>query len=244
MSKIAIINVGANAASGSLRSPLFNDNTFEFVPTKTDNELPPLGFTPFSEFESFNGRDITEFIPHKFSSENMHNDPEFVTHTYGDTPEDEIRSVNLKRFNKGDTLYYLARLVEWNNGTWGKAGFYLVGCLVLDKIIKKSDMIENPELIQVVKNNAHVKRWQEKPEAEPRDFWVLVGSNQSKRFVHAVPFDREILNKILSRADGNPIKWDSSKTDLQTIGMNTRTCRLIIDSKRQKILEEHVKKYC
>lgn len=242
MPKIAIINVGANAASGTLRSPIFKDRTFEFVPVKTDNPVP--GLETFSEFKSFNGKPMTEFIPMKFLSEFMHNDPEFVTHTYGDTPEDETRSINLKRLNRGDALYYLARLVQWDNGNWGNAGFYLVGKLVLDKVIRKSDLIENPNLIQIVKKNAHVKRWLIKPEAEPKNFWVLVGSTQSKRFVHAVPFDKNIVQKVLLAGNGTPIKWDSDKTDLQTIGSYTRACRIISNPSHIKILENHVNAYC
>lgn len=343
--KIAIINVGANAKSGTLRSPIFRDRTFEFVPTKTDNPVTLVGLDTFSEFKSFNGRPITDFIPEKFLSESMHNDPEFVTHTYGDTPEsvptssmlyffswDDIpgnengrlieflnryfginwvktakidkidggrtiklsagknllslklddekpnvdlkfydgrtntlykfitkmennklniysklisssRASNLKKLNEGDTLYYLARLVGWDNGTWGKPGFYLIGKLVRDKIIKKSDLEENRTLIPTVQNNAHVKRWLIKPEAEPWNFWVLVGSDQSKRFVHAVPFDKNIVQKILLRRDGAQIKFKQGKTDLQTIGEDTRPCRIIDNPERIKILEEHVKQF-
>jgi len=133
--------------------------------------------------------------------------------------------------------------VEWDNGTWGKAGFYLIGKLVLDKIIKKSELEKNPTLIQTVQNNAHVKRWLIKPKAEPWNFWVLGGYDQSKRFIHAVPFDRNITEKVLVASDGSPIKWDSDKTDLQTIGSYTRSCRIIDDYSRIKILEDHVKKY-
>jgi len=73
--RIAIINVGANSASGALKSPLFKDGTFEFVPVKTDNPDTPVGLDTFAEFKSFNGRPITDFIPEKFLSESMHNDP-------------------------------------------------------------------------------------------------------------------------------------------------------------------------
>ena len=101
----------------------------------------------------------------------------------------------------------------------------------------------NPTLIPPVQNNSHVKRWKIKPEAEPLNFFVLVGSSKSKRFVHAVPFDRNIVQKILLAGNGTPIKWDSDKTDLQTIGSYTRTCRIIDNLARIKILEEHVKEY-
>ncbi|VVB84211.1 Uncharacterised protein [uncultured archaeon] len=250
--KISIINVGANAASGTLRSPIFKDGTFEFVPVKTDNLDTPTGFDTFSEFKNYNVRPIIEFIPKKFLSESMHNDPEFITHTYGDTPESEPKSsklksspraFNLRKLNKGDTLYYLARLVERNNVTWGNPGFYLIGNLVLDKIIKKSDLEKNPTLITQVQNNAHVKRWLAKPEAEPWNFWVFVGSEQSKRFIHAVPFDKNIVQKVLLTRNGTPIIWDSDKTDLQTIGSYTRSCRIIDNPEQIKTLEEHVTKY-
>ncbi len=329
--KIAIINVGANTASGALKSPIFKDGTFEFVPVEigglfcwdkipeNDNENENLknslkhyfsidwvkagkiekidegrtiristeknslsltlnvektkmnleiddvrtdGFPAkmkngklkiyrtddaveetFSKFKSFTGRPITDFIPAKFFSELMHNDPEFVTHTYGDLPEYEGRSRNLQKFNEGDTLYYLARLVEWNNGNWRKPGFFLVGKLVYDRVVKKSELENDPTLIRTVQNNAHVKRWLIEPKTEPKNFWVLVGSDQSKRFIHAVPFDKNIIQKVLLRSDGTPIKWEQGKSELRTIGENTRTCRIIDDPARIKILEEHVREF-
>lgn len=240
--KIAIINVGANAASGPFKSPIFEDRTFEFVPIKARNPETTVGFDTFAEFKSFNGRPI-DFIKKKYLSESMHNDPEFVTHTYGDKPN-KPRAFNLRWLNKGDTLYYLARLVKWDKGTWRKAGFYLIGKLVLDKVIEKSELEMNPKLIPTVQNNSHVKRWKIKPEAEPSNFFVLVGSDKSKRFVHAVPFDRNIVQKILLDSDDKPIKWDSSENDLRTIGSHTRSCRLIVDPARIEILEKHIRDFC
>lgn len=332
MQKIAIINVGANAASEPLRSPVFKDGTFEFVPVEVGklfrwdkipwsaNENKQLkkslkyyfgidwvktaeieksgdGRTirvslgknflsltlntertkvnlkiddgrvdefsvklkngklsiyrtddsveeTYSKFKSFTGRPITDFIPMEFFSELMHNDPEFVTNTYGDLPENEGRSANLKYLNPGDTLYYLARLRELDNGTWGEPGFYLVGKLVLDEKIKRSQLETNSALISRVQNNAHVKRWLKETKTEPKNFWVLVGSDQSKRFIHAVPFDRDIVQKVLLMRDDTPIKWKHDKTDLQTIGEITRPCQIIDDIARIEILEKHVEKYC
>jgi hypothetical protein len=70
-----------------------------------------------------------------------------------------------------------------------------------------------------------------------------VGSDQSKRFVHAVQFDKNIVQKVLLARNGTPIKWDSDKTDLQTIGSYTRTCRIIDNSSHIEKLEDQVKEY-
>jgi hypothetical protein len=239
--KAAVINVGANVSHVPLRSPVFGDRRFEFVPIRDEpvEELPK-----YAELKAFNRGVTLDFIPKKFLSLNMHNDPEFLTYTYGDSPEDGGRPSNLKRLAKGDSLYFLARLVTWNGRRWGDARFYLIGKLVIESIVKKFDMIANRSLIERVSNNAHVKRWLARPQLEEGNFWVFAGSAESCRFSHAVPFDGDMMSQVLRKANGCPLVRPTGMTDNRFVGSNTRACRMIEDVDRIAVLEEQVVQFC
>lgn len=239
--QVAMINVGANVSHGALRSPLFSDRTFEFVPIP-EGYLD--GLPRYSSFKSQCGLPAEDFIPRSHLEQAMHNDPEFETFTYGDSPEANSRAANLRKLSRGDSLLFLARLVEWNlDKGWGQGGFYLVGELVLDRVVKKSDLATDPKLAEQVNRNAHVMRWQLNPYLEPHNFWVFVGSDRSSRFVHAVPFDGELMIQVLRAADGSPIKKRKEVSDIRFVGSNTRACRMIGDMNRIRILEEHIAEF-
>jgi len=240
--QVVIINVGANVSHGSLRSPLFRDHTFEFVPI---SEGYVDGLPRFSSYKSKCGRPPEDFIPKGYLNQAMHDDPEFETYTYGDSPENNPRAANLRRLVRGDSILFLARLVEWNEvDGWGLAGFYLVGELVLDRVVRRSELVADPELARPVSHNAHVIRWLLNRYLEPHNFWVFIGSRESRRFVHAVPFDGELMTRVLVAADGSTLKRHKEMTDLLFVGSNTRACRIIDDSNRVRILDEHIRRHC
>ena len=239
--RIAIINVGANMSHGALRSPLFEDRTFEFVPI---SEGYVDGLPRYSSFVSQGGRPVEDFVPPEYLNQVMHDDPEFRTFTYGDSPENNSRAANLKKLIEGDSLLFIARLVEWSekNG-WGEGGFYLVGELVVDRVVKKSDISSNPGLVRAIENNAHVKRWLLNPYLEPHNFWVFVGSSYSTRYLHAVPFDGNLMVQVLRKADGSPVVKKDGMSDLLFVGCNTRACRIIDDPLRMRRLREHIAEF-
>jgi len=240
--KVAVINVGSNTSHGSLRSPLFSDGTFEFVPIPDDQVE---GLPTYADFKPQGNRAGSEFIPQSFLSRTMHDDPEFVSNTYGDHPETVPRAMNLKKLNKRDSLFYLARLVEWDEQKgWGRGSFYLVGELVLDRVVKKSDLETNSQLVEIAKNSVHVKRWLAKPDLGHDNFWVFVGSGESRRFTRAVPFGLEIAQKVMLSSRGTVIVRDEGETENQVIGSYARACRLIEDSARIELLREHISKHC
>jgi hypothetical protein len=239
--KAALINVGANVSHMPLRSPVFNDRRFEFVPIPDE---PVEGLPKYAELKTFNQGIVLNFIPKRFLSLNMHNDPEFLTNTYGDSPEDVGRPSNLRRMTKGDSLYFLARLVAWNGRRWGDARFYIIGRFVVDDIVKKSDMMADRKLVETVVNNAHVKRWLARPLSEEGNFWVFVGSAESRRYSHAVPFDGDLMSRVLRKANGAPLVKPTGMTDNRFVGSNTRACRLIEDRGKLAVLEEQVRQYC
>ena len=127
MNRIFLINVGVNASHGNLRSPIFRDNAFEFIPIpETGRRVSCPGCSTLPRYKDLltnNGINILQIIPKSFSDLRVHNDPEFISFTYGDYPNSSPRAANLKKATKGDFIFFLARLVSHNNGSFGKGGF-------------------------------------------------------------------------------------------------------------------------
>ena len=240
--KIALVNVGSNTEHGSLRSPLFNDGTFEFVPIPDDKIE---GLPTYASFKTSGGVAASEFIPRSFLNKTMHDDPEFLTHTFGDRPENAPRVANLKRLVNGDSILFLARLVEWKGRrSWGKGGFFLIGELVLDGIVKKADLAANSQLVNIVRNNAHVKRWLLRPDIEPDNFWIFIGARESRRFLRAVPFDMAMAQKVLLSSGGKQIETRLGRTENEIINFYTRAARIIQDPSRIEMLRGHISMHC
>ena len=256
--KISIINVGVNRSHGTLKSPVFENDTFEFVPipycSPSDCPVEPGNcmecfeeytvFPRYSDLLSPNGSEFSEFIPPYRLKTRTHNDPEFVTFTYGDFPSNP-RASNLKKLDLGDRLFFLARLVKWNGSRFtDEAGFYLIGFLDIDYIYDEYelyDMVKSrrfDEKFERIKNSAHMLMAQKYPEFWLHEVqgwkgsWVFLGSDRSRRFPYAVPFDRELASKVMRDASGREWTWPENQTELQRIGSYTRSCRIIDDKSR------------
>jgi len=256
--KIGIANVGVNTSHRRLRSPIFEDGSFEFVPVPycSPSDCPDeLGncsecieeytvFPRYCELPSSNGIEFSEFIPLDRLRTRAHNDPEFQSFTYGDFPSNS-RASNLKQLDPGDRLFFLARLVQWSGSHFtNEAGFYLIGFLDIDRIYDEcelEDMVKSrmfDEKFERVKNNAHMLMAQKYPEFWLHDVqgwkgsWVFSGSDRSKRFTYAVPFDRELACEVMRDAKGKEWTWPENQTELQRIGSYTRSCRIIEDKLR------------
>lgn len=233
------MNLGARRSQRAPRSPLFSDGTFEFVPS-SDGHI--AGLPTYSSFKSLSRRPVEDFVPRSYLDQAMHNDPEFETFTYGDRPDLKSGAAPLREMNKGDSLFFLARLVEWDDeNRWGRVGLYLIGEFVLDQVIMKSNAIANPELLEVVKNNAHVMRWHLSPSLERRNFWVFVGSRESRRFRHAVPFDERIVNRVLQTSDEKSAKKQEDAGKRHLVGQGNRECLVIHDPASISNLDEYTR---
>jgi hypothetical protein len=104
MSRIFIINVGVNTRHGALKSPLFEDGSFEFIPIPEDKECKYCELLPrYCELKPYSNHNLLEIIPKKYHNLRVHNDPEFDTFTYGDYPIHFPRAANLKKIKKGIT---------------------------------------------------------------------------------------------------------------------------------------------
>lgn len=228
--KIFLVNVGSNA-SHNFTSPIFRDGTFEFLPIP---ETPILGGEYVVRYRDFRShydpeKDLLKYIPESLWNISAHADPEFDTFTYGDNCELSPRAASLKQIGMSDYLFFITRLENWDDdAAKGTYGFYMIGFLEVDALLKDVTEMPEPHAIACFGRNAHIKRGFSDRRLWDR-FWVISGSKFSRRFDRAVPVTREIANQVFFAADGSPWRWDSGRTDLQVIGSYTRTCRCVIN---------------
>jgi len=232
MTKICIINVGANSSHRTLRSALFPDGAFEFIPIPD----PCLNGTElgvkYSQLRSFNDVPLSKIVSQEYFEQCTHNDPEFDTFTYGDYPTCHARAANLKRLKKGDYLFFFARLVPWQGKFCGNARFALIGFLEIEKIHR--DITRKPvaTTFHEIRNNAHVIRG-ETNSFFYDGFWVFKGSDKSMRFNRAVTFDRNFITECgIKNTKGQEIEWHRFRSELATIGSYFRSSRLLDKSEQ------------
>ena len=190
--RVFIINVGANTAHRQ-QSPLFDDGTFEFVPIPGNND-EGLTYGDLCQFNAPYTPFFNRFANPAISPlENVHNDPEFATFTYGDNLDLGSKG-GLRQLQEGDFLFFLARLVPYADQYDNKNGiFALIGYIEIAECLDNSDdpMFTSPAF----NRNVHVRRWVNIPTSFA-DYAVFKGSTNSRRFHTAVPFDREFVEHV------------------------------------------------
>jgi hypothetical protein len=253
--EVAIINIGANTKSQSkygLISPLFEDGSFVYVPVEERgyDAAPNCPKLPtYGELFS-NNQKVLRLIPKSSCNLRAHDDPEFEGFTYGDYPNRIVpvkgvpkaigRAGNLKRLKEGDLLFFLARLSKVGQSmALTEAGFYLIGFFEISVIRKDVKAKPTESELQIFGNNAHIRRGLV-DHSHFNNFWVFKGSDESRLFLHPVPFDRELASKTLRNKEGGVLTWPPKFTKLQRIAHYTRSCRLIEDKVRVEMLLERI----
>ena len=239
--KAFIINVGANASHGALRSPIFDDGTFFFVP------IPEVDPDAAVSGRVLRYRDILpdalRYIPAAYHDAMTHNDPDFETFTYGDYPVSRGRPGLLKQISEGDYLCFLARLVGWSRKDGGftdRAGFYIVGYFEVGDVFRDVTISSPRPVLKAVANNAHVRRLSEWYDDAG---WIIKGTPNSRLLSRAMPFDRKLADSLMRDRNGERWVWDPTRTELQVIGSYTRSCRMIDDPDRVAPLLRELQKY-
>jgi len=222
--RIFIINVGVNTEHRQ-QSPLYEDGTSEFVPIPGDYEEGQT-YADVRQFYHPNKPLLDRFAKPAISPlGRVHNDPEFVTFTYGDNTREKGR---LGKLERGDFLFFLARLVPHEEGHFNteRAIFALIGYLEIDEWLDDAD---NPLFTSPAFNrNAHVRRWENDPSSF-NNFVVFKGSTDSRRFRYAVPFDREFVDHVpILDKEWNAWQW-GKRSDNAVIGSYTRAPRMHVD---------------
>ena len=233
MTQVCLVNVGANTSHRGLRSPLFSNQEFEFVPIP--DQLMDYYDSAFAvryrDLKPRNGRPLKEFINETYYERCVHYDPEFETGTYGDYPTLSPRAANLQRLTIGDFIFFFARLIRWEDGHFkSEAGFYLIGALEIAGIYRNLTQKPTEHAFRRIRNNAHIIRG-ESNDALYDGFWVFKGRNRLRRFKYAVPLDRRFVERCeLTDRNWQTWKWHKFASNLSTIGSYLRSTKIIDDS--------------
>lgn len=165
--RLYVANVGVNTADAKrrrMRSPVFLDGSFEFVPIKEDARFAEAEQIPtYNEVPSWKDRTtpLANYLPEGVRHYRTHADPEFETFTYGDIPSP--RAANLAQVAPGDQLWFLARLWNHDDARWtGGSDFYFIAFIEVERnhsfpADTDPEDIE-PGLRKRIQNNAHYRR--------------------------------------------------------------------------------------
>jgi Nucleotide modification associated domain 3 len=222
MSKVFLINVGANSSDSSrARSPIFKDDRFIYVPFCFKRR----GADGHSEYPK-----ATRSFIRNMQGRSTHRDPDWENLTYGDNCANR-RAAALRRVEVGDILLFWGLLWRNDGKTWesftGERGWYLIGALRVTQILEAGD---TPK---------HAKPANAKRAAKNVHFVdgiigdsqrIFIGSKRhSKFFPRAVDLQTTqgsgLLFRTIRAASGKHLRlhgkipWNSS----------TRSCRVIWD---------------
>ena len=180
------------------------------------------------------GQSLTDFLPFRTHHLLTHYDPEFAHFTYGDEAGRAGRAAALKALRPGDWLFFLARLTDYDltsHKFLEGAGFYLIGFLEIETILADVRVPLAATTVQLFEHNAHLRRARAWPELFYDGFYIFKGSARSCRFQHAYPIGRAQAELLFRDRNDQAWQWQAQRSDLQTIGSYTRTCRCVLDPK-------------
>ncbi|MFQ5914625.1 MAG: hypothetical protein ACE5JS_15740 [Nitrospinota bacterium] len=232
--RIFLANVGANR-SHPVRSPLFTDGTFEFIPIpeSEDFQFPPV--PRYCDLSCFNReKPLSDYLPERYARFHAHRDPDFEQLTYGDLCHSAPRAAGLKKIREGDLLFFLSRLVPFREGRFEDrtAGFFLVGVLEIEEVFADIRGEPSGRAQRRIGRNAHVLRGLVDP-SRFDGFWVFAGGKNSLRFRRPVSVNRKLAEEIFRDSRGIHWNW-SRRSELQVIGSYTRSCRMVIDPRSRE----------
>ncbi len=197
-----LLRVGVDFTYGGFHSPIFRDLSYLFIPIPDNNVIKDSSIT-YSEYK-WNDHNIVPYIPEKmrekYSSYTIHNDPEFITFTYGSPRYNSNGNIEknykkLKNLKKNDLLVFYAGFSDVsgeNNDVI--SGLYFFAYFVIDQIIEYSTF-ESPRedyKNHILNNHHYIHKWNDQ---------VIVVSNCEKSQV----FEKAVLlsSKRYDRKDSN-----------------------------------------
>jgi hypothetical protein len=175
--KALLLRVGIDKGCGGTLAPIFDDGSFEFVPIP--ESVPAPGAATFNDRIGRKGKRLSAYIPSSIKNAPMHEDPEFLTCTYGDPT---LKRYYLLKLVKGDLLVFYAGLQPFATAKYNEA-LYIIGYFDVDNVTEfnKLSEAELTESLQRYRHNAHVKR-----RNSLRDLVIVTGAGNSRLLDKAI----------------------------------------------------------
>ncbi len=193
--KVALIRVGIDTGSGGIHGPLFQDDTFEYIPI-------PDGFgkdkRTYGNTIGKHGTNLISYFPvsHRvnMANQSIHYDPEFSSFTYGDPTSPKA---GLRYLQSGDMLIFYCGLSGWD--LQSPPALYLIGYFEI-LAAGRAKEFSSDDLQRLFSENYHVKH--SDIYDQQKDKLVLVkGSPKSRLLEKAV-----CISTIGHDRGGRPLK--------------------------------------
>lgn len=152
--KALLLRVGIDKGCGGTLGPIFEDGSFEFVPIP--ERFPLLGASTYNDRIGRMGKRLSTYVPSSLKNAPMHEDPEFLSNTYGDPT---VKRYYLLKLTKGDLLVFYAGLRPFTTDKHEEA-LYIIGYFRVKRVTDFNILsnAERDELRRTYSNNAHLKR--------------------------------------------------------------------------------------
>lgn len=162
-----MIRIGIDLGTSAALGPIFPDGSFEYVPIPEWSPKSKESRT-YRNTAGHLGKPYSVYLPRRLWNQRLHHDPDFEKCTYG---ESSVKRVYLRRMEKGDIIAFYAGLRPFGVRD-GKEGLYLVGYLVVERVLDFDSMSreEVRRAVRLHSCNAHVLAH------DLRGLVVLVGS--------------------------------------------------------------------
>ena len=191
---ILLLRVGLDSSSGRGHGPLFEDNSFEYIPIPESSETTEE--RTYDDLPARTGGRLSAYVPH-LASRIPHFDPEFESFTYGDLSKNK-RS-QLSRLTTNDLLIFYSSLSPKDVDVGPR--LCVIGYFVVDTVYDLAAMSpdERDATFENVESNAHTKReglTRETPHRENYPVVVKGDPEQSRLFTQPLPLgneDRKVL---------------------------------------------------
>ncbi|CAN5504170.1 hypothetical protein BH10BAC5_BH10BAC5_15780 [soil metagenome] len=158
MKKVALLRVGADSGNLGFHGLIKSDGNFVFIPiNETFRELYNCENAKELTYSNCLSNENKKYIEYftesnkfRFKDEIIHNDPEFVTFTYGDP---SVNKNGLNKLCKGDYLIFYSSLINIKN----EVNLYAIAYFEIESIFCATNVNEREFLLKDFKNNFHVK---------------------------------------------------------------------------------------
>jgi hypothetical protein len=192
--KIALLRVGVDAGCGGIQGPIFANDEFEFIPIPDDRRL---NTQTYGNTKGRTGCPLSDFFPRsrqsKMANQPIHDDPEFLTFTYGD-PNTNKRG--LRKLDEGDLLVFYAGLQGFDCPTL--AALYLIGYFDV-QAAGLATAFTAAQIAAHFSQNFHV-RYSSLFQQQFKELVLVKGGPASRLFRKAYLFSQTI------QVNGNPLK--------------------------------------
>lgn len=194
--------------------------------------------SPCATLEEWRIRWIREEPRYRALGVERHEDPEFVSFTYGDYAWKPAKA-NLARIGPGDWIFFHETLAVGGK----KLRFVIAAFAVVERVsygeLAASGRLADPRY----ERNAHVRRNRLIPESDTR-FSIWRGGPGSRLLATPLLMDRAFIEQLgLPAQNGGPWDWAQRArngrafTELQLIGFHTRATRRLDERQTRWLLD-------